>query len=209
MHSPRETPSRLFIRYPSTSFTSSLTDYSQFEKVKSEELAPCRPTGMSSARCERRRPAVYRLIHSSRARCTEYMAHSPFKNSANEIQVRQQLAIKYGLNIEKKKKPIMRAEDEFELLKTLHLLVEMIFDHERHRVQLALLMQLASITGNRPSALLGVCYSDIKITLLPDPQGDKFPRRLIEIAFKHTKGYLGEKETFVFFSMAFSSYRVI
>lgn len=77
--------------------------------------------------------------------------------------------------MEKKKKPIMRAEDEFELLKTLHLSVEMIFDHERHCVQLALLMQLAGITGNRPSALLGVCYSDIKITLLSDPQGDKFP----------------------------------
>ncbi|MCJ1343078.1 hypothetical protein MMC31_001269 [Peltigera leucophlebia] len=151
---------------------------------------------MSFARCERRRPAVYRSIHSSRARCTEYVAaHSPSKISANEIQVRQ-LAIKYGLNMEKKKKPIMRVEDEFELLKTLHLSVEMIFDHERHRVQLALLMQLAGITGNRPGALLGVRYSDVKITLLPDPQGGDFPRRLIEIAFKNTKGYLGEKETF-------------
>ena len=137
------------------------------------------------------------------------MAYTPFNNSANEIQVRQQLAIKYGLNIEKKKKPIMRAEDGFELLKTLHLSVEMIFDHERHRVQLALLMQLAGITGNRPGALLGVCYSDVKITLLPDPQGGEFPRRLIEIAFKKTKGYLGEKETFVFLSMVLLSYRVI
>ena len=188
---------------------SSLTDYSQFKKVELEELALCRPTGMFSARCERRRPAVYKLIHSSRARCTEYMAHSPFKDLANEIQVQQQLAIKYGLNIEKKKKPIMRAEDEFELLKILHLSVKMIFAYERHRRQLALIMQLAGIIGNRPSAFLSVCYSDIKITLLPDPQGDKFPQKLIEIAFKHTKGYLGEKEIFVFFSMAFLLYRVI
>lgn len=136
-------------------------------------------------------------------------AHSSSEIAADEIQVRQQLAIKHKLNMEKKKKPIMRAEDEFELLKTLHLSVEMIFDHERHRVQLALLMQLAGITGNRPSALLGVRYNDVKITLLPDPQGGKFPRRLIEIAFKNTKGYLGEKETFVFLSVALSSYGVI
>ena len=34
--------------------------------------------------------------------------------------------------MEKKPKPIMRAEDEFELLKTLPLYNEMTFDHERH-----------------------------------------------------------------------------
>lgn len=103
----------------------------------------------------------------------------------------------------------MRAEDKFELLKTLHLSVKIVFDHKHHRVQLALLMQLAGITGNRLGALLGVCYSNVKITLLPDPQGDKFPQRLIEIVLKHTKEYFGEKETFVFFSMTLSSYRVI
>ena len=91
----------------------------------------------------------------------------------------------------------MRAEDEFELLKTLFLSVEIVFDHERHRVQLALIMQLAGITGNRPAALLGVCYKDVKITLLPDPKGGELPRRLIGIAFKNTKGYLGDKETSV------------
>lgn len=164
---------------------------------------------MSFARCEKGRPAIYRLIHLLRARCMEYMGHSPCKNLANEIQVRQQLAIKYGLKMEKKKKPITRGKDELELHKTLHLLVERIFDHERHRGQLALLMQLAGITGNRPGALLGVCYSDVRITLLPDSQGDEFSRRLIEIVFKHTKRYLGEEETFVCFSMAFLSYRVI
>lgn len=92
----------------------------------------------------------------------------------------------------------MRAEDEFELLKTLFLSVEITFDHERHRVQLALIMHLAGITGNRPAALLAVCYKDVKITLLPDPNRGELPRRLIEIAFKNIKGYLGEKETSVF-----------
>ena len=140
----------------------------------------------------------------------EYVtAHSSSKITADEIQGQQQLAIKHGLNMEKKKKLMMRAEDKFELLKTLHLFVKMIFDYKRHCVQLALLMQLASITGNRPSALLGVRYNNIKITLLPDPQGEKFPWRLIRIVFKNTKRYLKEKETFVFLSVALSSYGVI
>lgn len=70
-------------------------------------------------------------------------------------------------------------------------------------------MQLAGITGNWLSALLGICYNDVKITLLSDPQGGKFPQRLIEIAFKNSKEYLEEKETFVFLSIALLSYRVI
>lgn len=74
---------------------------------------------------------------------------------------------------------------------------------------LALLMQLVGITGNRPGALLGIRYSDVNITLLLDPQGGEFPRRLIEAAFKNTKGYLGEQETFVFLSMALSSHREV
>ena len=114
---------------------------------------------------------------------------------ANKQQVRQRLAIKHGLRTETKKKPIMRAEDEFELLKTLYLSTEMNFNHERHRVQLALIMQLAGITGNRPAALLAVCYGHVKVTLLPDPQGGERPRVLVEIAYKYTKGYLGEKDS--------------
>lgn len=111
----------------------------------------------------------------------EYDIPSAHLFSADQSQVRPRLAIKNGLRIEKKKKPIMRAEDEFELLKTLFLSDEIIFDHERHRIQLALIMQLAGITGNRLGALLGVRYKDIKITLLPDPKEGNCPRRLIEI----------------------------
>ncbi len=91
----------------------------------------------------------------------------------------------------------MRAEDEFELLKTLFLSSEVVFNHERHRIQLALIMQLAGITGNRPAALLAVCYQHIKVTLLPDPNGGGRPRVILEIVYKYTKGYLGQKEAFV------------
>lgn len=112
--------------------------------------------------------------------------------------MRQRLAIENGLRTAKKKKPVLHAEDEFELLKTLYTSTETTFPHERYRVQLALDMQLAGITGNRPSALLAVRYRHIKVTLLPDPEGGKQPRVLIEIVFNHTKGYLGEKDAYVF-----------
>lgn len=91
----------------------------------------------------------------------------------------------------------MRAEDEFELLKTLFLSSEVVFSHERHRVQLALIMQLAGITGNRPAALLAVCYRHVKVTLLADPDGGERPRVMLEIVYQHTKGYLGDKDALV------------
>ena len=111
--------------------------------------------------------------------------------------MRQQLAIKHGLRTEKKKKPIMRTEDEFELLKTLYLSSEITFNHERYRVQLALIMQLAGITGIRPAALLAVCYQHVKVALLSDPHGGEHPRVLVEIVYKYAKGYLGEKDASV------------
>lgn len=52
----------------------------------------------------------------------------------------------------------MRAKDEFELLKTLFLFSKVIFNHERHRIQLTLIMQLIGIIGNRLVALLAICY---------------------------------------------------
>ena len=113
-------------------------------------------------------------------------------------QVRQRLAIAHNLRKDKKKKPVLHAEDEFELLKTLYTSTETTFPHERYRIQLALIMQLAGITGNRPSALLAVRYQHIKVTLLEDPNGGEQPRVLIEIVFNHTKGYLGEKDAYVF-----------
>ena len=53
---------------------------------------------------------------------------------------------------------MLHVEDEFELLKTLYTSTETTFSYERYRVQLALIMQLAEITGNRHLALLAVRY---------------------------------------------------
>lgn len=67
-------------------------------------------------------------------------------------------------------------------------------------------MQLAGITGNRPSALLAVRYQHIKVTLLEDPARGEQPRVLIEIILNHIKGYLGEKDAYVFtFHIAFAA----
>ena len=70
-------------------------------------------------------------------------------------------------------------------------------EHERLRVQLALILHLAGITGNRPGALVGLRYEHIKVTLLRNPSGSEWPRVLIELTFKNTKGYLGLKDAFV------------
>ncbi|KAL9098146.1 MAG: hypothetical protein Q9163_006135, partial [Psora crenata] len=113
---------------------------------------------------------------------------------ADNPQVRQRLAIAHNLRKDKKKKPVLHAEDEFELLKTLYISIETTFPQERYRVQLGGICQLAGITGNRPGALLGVLYRHVKVTLLPDPDGGEQPRVLIEIVFPNTKGYLGEKD---------------
>ena len=120
-------------------------------------------------------------------------------------QVREQLAIKYYLRTEKKPKPIIRAEDEFELLKTLFLSPNVVFNYERHRVQLALIMQLAGITGNRPTALLGVYYKHVKVTLLVDLMGGERPCVMLEVTYKSTKRYHGDKDLYVYSSHRFPS----
>ncbi|KAK0255783.1 hypothetical protein LTR35_018293, partial [Friedmanniomyces endolithicus] len=72
------------------------------------------------------------------------------------VGVRQQLAYESKLESEKQAKPIVRAEDEYALLKALWSSSSLTLDHERSSVQLALIAQLAGITGNRPGALFAL-----------------------------------------------------
>ncbi len=88
----------------------------------------------------------------------------------------------------------MRVENEFELLKMLYLFIEMNFNHERHRVQLILIMQLTEITSNWSVALLAICYEHVKITLLSNSQEEEWSQVLVKIAYKYTKDYLDEKD---------------
>ncbi|KAJ9644078.1 hypothetical protein H2199_003946 [Coniosporium tulheliwenetii] len=117
---------------------------------------------------------------------------------AQMIGVRQRLVIEFNMRTEHKVKPIMRAEDLFEYLKTLWESTQMPFDMEVHRLGLALVVQLAGITGNRPDALLQLRYKHVAVYLLRDPDGGERPRLLVEWKFKHTKGYLGEKQANTF-----------
>lgn len=116
----------------------------------------------------------------------------------DRIQARQNITKEHKLRTEPKVKPIMRAEDEFECLKTLWSSEDLKFDIEIHRVGLALLMQLAGITGNRPKALLQLRFKDVTVALLPDPHGSEWPRLMIEWKFNTTKTYKGAKDAFVY-----------
>ena len=88
----------------------------------------------------------------------------------------------------------MQAEDEFELLKTLWLSAEIMFNHEQHHIAFALILQLAGITGNQLGALLALCYKHVKVFLLPDVISKKQPRVLMEVKFEETKSYLRPKD---------------
>ncbi|KAK3615754.1 hypothetical protein LTR22_027317 [Elasticomyces elasticus] len=120
------------------------------------------------------------------------LQHVP--SHVKEAMVRQQLAREFNLDTEKQAKPIVRAEDEYALLQTLWSSPSFTLDHERLRVQLALIAQLAGITGNRPGALLALRYSDLKITLFRDPHRVDTPNITLEFTFRQTKSYRGPKD---------------
>ncbi|MCJ1275146.1 hypothetical protein MMC21_002946 [Puttea exsequens] len=90
--------------------------------------------------------------------------------------VRQRLANAHDIRKDKKKKPVLLAEDEFELLKTLYTSTETTF-----------------LTSETHTA--GFDYSTCRDHGQPAfySVGEQ-PRVLIEIVFNITKGYLGEKD---------------
>ncbi|KAJ5454132.1 uncharacterized protein N7458_005088 [Penicillium daleae] len=63
-----------------------------------------------------------------------------------------------------------------------------------YRIQLLLFCQLAAITGNRPGALLKLCFRDLKLTLIRDSNGGR-PRLFIYLRPEFTKAFLSEKES--------------
>ena len=67
------------------------------------------------------------------------------------------------------------------------------YTHGQHRIEMSLFGQLGIFSGNRPSALLNLRYSDIVVTLLRDPSGGPH-RILIEFTCEFTKKYLGTKD---------------
>ena len=103
------------------------------------------------------------------------------------------MAADFELSTERTAKALGRAEDEFELLKVPWGSSRVPMEHERLRVQLASLIQLAGITGSRPSALMGITHGDFALSLLPDPQRGEWPRLVVDVTLTQTKSYLGPK----------------
>ncbi|KAI3016224.1 hypothetical protein CBS147347_10856 [Aspergillus niger] len=104
------------------------------------------------------------------------------------VGVRDQLTKKHKLRTESKEKPILRSEDVFELLKVLWTTATEPWDP----VQLALIILLAGITGQRPGALVSLKHADVAITLFPT--GRERPHMVLEVKPRNTKGYRGKKK---------------
>lgn len=87
----------------------------------------------------------------------------------------------------------MDVEDLTKVVETTVSTTKKKFGHGRHRIELALFLQLAGLTTNRPQAILNLRYRHIQVSLLRDPQGG--PHRIvIEFTFEFTKEWLGSKD---------------
>lgn len=60
-------------------------------------------------------------------------------------------------------------------------------------MQLALVLQLAGITGNRTDALLGLRSENPKVTLLCDLAGNEWSRMLTEVAIEYSRSLGSER----------------
>ncbi|KAL4861381.1 hypothetical protein BDV12DRAFT_208056 [Aspergillus spectabilis] len=99
-----------------------------------------------------------------------------------------------GLKVDRKPKKNMYIEDVAEFARVLLTTTEMTFECGWQRIQLLFFCQLAAITASRPGALLHLCYRDIALTLIRDPEGER-PRLFIYLKPDFTKRFLGKKAT--------------
>jgi hypothetical protein len=109
------------------------------------------------------------------------------------FQTLRKLAKKHGLSNEKREKTVMYVEDLVEIEQTNLTTTKKKYSHGRHRIQVALFLQLAGFSANRPQALLDLCYRHIMVTLLRDPEGGPH-RILLEFTYEFTKEFLGSKD---------------
>lgn len=80
----------------------------------------------------------------------------------------------------------MDVEDLTKVVETTVSTTKKKFGHGRHCIELALFLQLAGLTTNRPQAILNLRYRHIQVSLLRDPQGGPH-RIIIEFIFEFTK----------------------
>ncbi|KAJ6166764.1 hypothetical protein N7470_002211 [Penicillium chermesinum] len=86
-------------------------------------------------------------------------------------------------------KPAMDVEDLTKVVETTVSTTKKKFGHGRHRIELALFLQFAGLTTNRPQAILNLRHRHIQVSLLRDPQGGPH-RIIIEFTFGFTKEWL-------------------
>ncbi|PLN74657.1 hypothetical protein BDW42DRAFT_189660 [Aspergillus taichungensis] len=94
-------------------------------------------------------------------------------------RVIRRLAKKHKLSTKGRDKPPMDVEDLTKVVETTVSMTKKKFGHGRHRIELALFLQLAGLTTN--------------LSLLRDPQGGPH-RIIIEFTFEFTKEWLGSKD---------------
>jgi hypothetical protein len=123
----------------------------------------------------------------------------------------RKLSRKCGLSRQKREKGVIYVEDLAVIMQTNLTTTKKKYTHGRHRIQLALFLQLAGFSANRPQAVLNLCYRHIIVTLLRDPNGGPH-NILIEFTYEFTKEFLGTKETYVsapFFCLTYPLYPII
>ncbi len=109
------------------------------------------------------------------------------------LQVLRKLAVKHKLTNQKREKMAVDVEDLAGILQTNLTTTKKKYGHGRYRIQLALFLQLAGFSANRPQAVLDLCYRHIIVTLMRDPQGGPH-KILLEFTYEFTKQFLGAKE---------------
>lgn len=90
----------------------------------------------------------------------------------------------------------MYAEDLVEFTRVLLKTTQMTFEIGWLRIQPILFSQLASITGNRPEALVELRLRHLELTLIRDPSEGR-PRLFSELLPEFIKGFLGLKDVWV------------
>jgi hypothetical protein len=97
------------------------------------------------------------------------------------------------LSTQKREQTAVDVEDLIEILQTNLTTTKKKYGHGRHRIQLALFLQLTRFSANRPQAILDLYYRHIIVTLMRDPQGSSH-KILLEFTYEFTKQFLGDKQ---------------
>ena len=135
--------------------------------------------------------------HCQSTGCGQSIGPSSFNITlADCLQIIALVAEQKSLEMTRRPKKNMFIEDVVEFARVLLTTTETAFLCGWQRMQLLLFCQLAAITANRPGALLGLRYRDLRLTLIRDPEGGR-PRLFIFLTPEFTKRFLGKKAPWV------------